>query len=213
MHHSFAYVKTSPNFIDTIFYQDNQINYEQASATNKPSAKSTTRKPKTILRKKKKEPRPKEHPRKKLLEEAPIHTQRAWLYSAIIPGLGQAYNNSYWEIPVFYGVFAILAGFAIYNHLEYTSTKRDLIEKYKDKDIPSYSNLGNYMEGRNRDRTIFIAGMGLWYLINVFEAYVLGTLRTFDVSDDLSVIIEPTKPTNETTSTNVGLTISLQPKR
>ena len=42
-----------------------------------------------------KPPKVKEHPRKKLLEEAPLHTQRAWLYSAVIPGLGQYYNEMY----------------------------------------------------------------------------------------------------------------------
>ena len=56
--------------------------------------------------------------RRQLLEQEPIYTQRAWLYSTVLPGLGQAYNKSYWKIPAIYGVFAGLAWGATYNHLE-----------------------------------------------------------------------------------------------
>jgi hypothetical protein len=155
---------------------------------------------------------PKIHPRKKLLEEAPIHTQRAWLYSAIIPGLGQLYNKSYWEIPVIYGVFGILAWAAIYNHNEYMTAKRELLEKMKNENekANSYPNLVNYIDGRKRERTLWVASMFIWYLLNVFEAYVGGTLKTFDVSDDLEVVIEPN--TSIPQNTSIGLSFSLQPK-
>jgi hypothetical protein len=32
---------------------------------------------------------------------------RATILSALLPGLGQAYNGDYWHIPIFYGGFAI----------------------------------------------------------------------------------------------------------
>ncbi len=166
---------------------------------------------------------PKVHPRKKLLEEAPIDTQKAWLYSAVIPGLGQLYNKSYWEIPVIYGVFGLLAWGAIYNQDEYTTSKRELLDKCKPKkdqktgkitrDSESqYPNLVNYMDSRKRDRTIFVASMFVWYLLNVFEAYVGGTLKTFDVSDDLEVVIEPNSNSSTPQNTSIGLSISLQSK-
>jgi hypothetical protein len=171
----------------------------------------------------KKTPPPKVHPRKKLLEEAPIHTQKAWLYSAIIPGLGQLYNKSYWEIPVIYGVFGLLAWGAIYNHDEYMTSKRELLEKCKPKKdektgkitqgtADQYPNLSNYMDGRKRDRTIFVASMFVWYLLNVFEAYVGGTLKTFDVSDDLEVVIQPSDNSSALQNASIGLSISLQSK-
>lgn len=160
---------------------------------------NSSKRPNTILRRKKKLSSKKEHPRKKLLEEAPKHTQRAWLYSAIVPGLGQAYNKNYWRIPIIYGIFAGLAWGAIYNHMEYTTSRREYIEKYKDTQKRSYSNLGNFTEGRKRDRTIFIVAAIVWYLINVFDAYVGGTLKTFDVSDDLDIIIPLDKPKKDAT--------------
>lgn len=157
------------------------------------------------------------HPRKKLLEEAPRYTQRAWLYSAVVPGLGQLYNKSYWEIPVIYGVFGLLAWGAIYNHDAYMTSKRELLDKCRPKgrkaaNESSFPNLVNYMEGRKRDRTIFVASMFVWYLLNVFEAYVGGTLKTFDVSDDLEVVIEPNSNSSSLQNASIGLSISLQSK-
>ena len=155
----------------------------------------------------------KEHPRKRLLEEAPLHTQRAWLYSAVIPGLGQYYNDTYWwKVPVMYTVFGLLTYGAIYNHNEYMTTRREIL-----KENTKNQNLKNYMQGRERDRTIFLAAIVVWYVLNVFDAYVEGTLKTFDVSDDLSIIIEEPTNTPKTTgnapmATGVSLNISLQPK-
>jgi hypothetical protein len=154
------------------------------------------------------------HPRKKILEEAELHTERSWLYSVIVPGLGQAYNGKYWRLPLIYGVFAGLVWGAVYNHDEYMTAKREFIAKTKklkkkNKDISS-SNLGNFMTGRKRDRTIFIVALGVWHLINIFDAYVMGTLYTFDVSDDLSVVMKPSGP--DAKNPSVGLSFSLQPK-
>jgi hypothetical protein len=155
------------------------------------------------------------HPRKKILERAELHTERSWLYSVVVPGLGQAYNKNYWRLPLIYGIFAGLVWGALYNHDEYIKAKREFIAKTKklkrkDKDISS-SNLGNFMTGRKRDRTIFIAALGVWHLINIFDAYVMGTLYTFDVSDDLSVVVKPSGP--DTKNPSVGVTFSLQPKK
>lgn len=174
------------------------------------------KKPNIFLKKEEKKPSPPPlHPRKKLLEETPLHTQKAWLYAAIVPGLGQIYNKSYWQIPVIYGVFGLLAWGAIYNHGEYITTKRELLEKMEkdNKRETSYPNLKNYMDSRKRDRTIFVASMFVWYLLNVFEAYVGGTLQTFDVSDDLEIVIEPHDKSSSVQNTGIGFSISLQSKK
>ena len=74
------------------------------------------------------------------------------------------------------------------------------------------------MQGRERDRTIFLAGIVIWYILNVFDAYVDGALQTFDVSDDLAIIIQEPTPTpksatgNVPKTTDVSLNFSLQSK-
>lgn len=147
--------------------------------------------------------------RRKLLEQEPINTQRAWLYSAVLPGLGQAYNKSYWKIPVIYGVFAGLAWGAIYNHLEYRESRRELINK--NKKSGNYG-LENYVDGRKRDRNLFSIIAALWYILNIFDAYVEGNLKTFDVSDNLEMILQPAKkPTaQQGPAIGLGLTLSLK---
>ncbi|OJW68408.1 MAG: hypothetical protein BGO68_05640 [Candidatus Amoebophilus sp. 36-38] len=213
IHHSFAF--EGAHFHASINHEFSLNNPSTTLTldTFKTSLKPIPKKPKTILkRKKQNSPKKKEHPRKKLLEEEPIHTQRTWLYSTIVPGLGQVYNKDYWKLPLIYGVFGILTWAAMYNHTEYTTARREFIEKYKGNPPKDYSSLGNMVEGFKRERTIYIAAIGLWYLINIFDAYVGGTLKTFDVSDDLELIVQPTKPKDAKSSPSVGLTISLQQK-
>ena len=40
---------------------------------------------------------------RKLENEDPLRPAKAAFYSAVLPGLGQAYNKRYWKIPLVYG--------------------------------------------------------------------------------------------------------------
>ncbi|MCX8081460.1 MAG: DUF5683 domain-containing protein, partial [Bacteroidia bacterium] len=58
----------------------------------------------------------------------PEHSPRkAAVLSAIIPGLGQAYNRSWWKIPVVYASLGAFTYFAIDNHKQYTFVRNNLI--------------------------------------------------------------------------------------
>jgi len=144
--------------------------------------------------------------RRQFLAQEPIKTQRAWLYSAVLPGLGQWYNQRYWKIYMIYGVLAGLTWGSIYNHQEYKESKRELIKSQQ------FTSLGNYVQSRKRDRNLFIILASLWYVINIFDAYVDGTIKTFDVSDNFEVSIRPSiNPTtcNDATA-GLGMTLSLK---
>jgi len=156
-------------------------------------------------------PKQKGKKRRRLLEHEPILTQRAWLYSAVLPGLGQAYNQTYWKIAMIYGIFGGLAWGAIYNHQEYRESRRELIE-LTSKRKQNYS-LQNYVDSRKRDRNLFILIAGLWYIVNVFDAYVEGRLKTFDVSDNLEVILEPTQSPTARHEPTIGLSLTLSLKQ
>lgn len=42
--------------------------------------------------------------------------RQAALYSAILPGLGQAYNRKFWKMPIVYAGFGTLAYFVVFNN-------------------------------------------------------------------------------------------------
>ena len=45
--------------------------------------------------------------------EMALRPSKATFYSAVLPGLGQAYNKKYWKIPIVYG--ALATGIYFYN--------------------------------------------------------------------------------------------------
>ncbi len=141
-------------------------------------------------------------------DSVPKHNPRiATRRSAIIPGWGQAYNKDYWKIPIVYGILAIPAGFYFYNNSYYKKTKFAYEARFKASNNPadtadialidpeisnlSIISLQNYRNSFRRDRDYSI----LWFLVawglQVADATVFAHLKQFDVSDDLSMEINP----------------------
>lgn len=52
---------------------------------------------------------------------------KAAFRSAILPGLGQAYNKKYWKIPIIYAGLGTLTYFSIYNNTQYQSFQKAYI--------------------------------------------------------------------------------------
>lgn len=101
----------------------------------------------------------------------------AILRSAVIPGWGQFYNESYWKIPVVWG----FAGWFIYNWI---NTNYKYITN---RDIYIQTNEDIYRRRRDffRDqRDNFAIYMALTYLLNLVDAYVDAHLFDFTVSED-----------------------------
>ena len=49
----------------------------------------------------------------------PLAPAKAAFYSAVLPGLGQAYNKKYWKIPIVYGAMGTSIYFYISNNKKY----------------------------------------------------------------------------------------------
>jgi hypothetical protein len=130
--------------------------------------------------------------------EAYPNPNRALTYSLILPGLGQAYNHSYWKIPIVYAALGASVYFVVFNHKQYQFYK----EAYRNKmdgdtltpdPFPSIDgaiirNLRDYYR-RNRDLSILL-GISA-YLLNGIEAYVDAHLKPFDVSKHLTIHFFP----------------------
>lgn len=145
--------------------------------------------------------------------------------SAIIPGWGQAYNHEYWKIPIVYGALAIPAVTFIYNNKWYHRTRdaytiviNQETENY-DKIDPRLKSLINYPEDlqyyRNsfrKDRDYSVLFFLIAWGVNVVDATVFGHLKEFDVTDDLSMQINPGyNPASKTAG--VGLAFNFKTKQ
>lgn len=140
----------------------------------------------------------------------PNPTRAVWM-SVLCPGLGQIYNRRYWKLPIIVGGFMGLGYATAWNNnqlTDYTQGYRDLTDA--DPATDSYMNffppnaqesdfdkqwLTNTMKSRkdyyrrNRDLCI-ICLVGL-YLLCMVDAYVDASLAHFDISDNLSMDVQP----------------------
>jgi len=97
--------------------------------------------------------------------------------SAIIPGLGQFYNESYWKIPVIWGVGALFISGWVYNN--------NLYQDYKDLFIETGNNTYlSYRDFYRDQRDNFTIYLVLLYVLNLIDAYVDAHLYDFTVEED-----------------------------
>ncbi len=114
--------------------------------------------------------------------EQTIHSKSPWgavLRSAILPGLGQIYNESYWKAPVVWGV----TGWFIYNWINNNNLYNDYKNRYLQSiQIGTENSLyKTYREFYRDQRDLFAIYLGLTYFLNLVDAYVDAQLFSFDV--------------------------------
>lgn len=118
---------------------------------------------------------------------------RAAFYSAVLPGLGQAYNKQYWKIPIAYGGLATTVYFYIRNDNEYNrfrdAFKRRLAGFEDDEFFGRVTDQGLIEAQRfyQRNKEISLLVTAAVYVLNIVDANVSAHLRQFNVSEDLSL--------------------------
>ena len=146
-----------------------------------------------------------EKPAKKAKEKKPHSPTKATIMSACLPGLGQIYNGKWWKVPIVYAGSGGL-GYLVYsNYYEYRSYlhayefktgdlpegvtlnqhETELANKYAD------SQLQTYKESYRRDFEFYGILTVAWYGLNILDACVDGHLYSYDISDDLSLSVDP----------------------
>lgn len=112
---------------------------------------------------------------------------RAVLYSAVLPGLGQFYNESYWKIPIIAG----FGGYFGYEIIDYNNIAKDYEAQYvatQTPDNPGGDTRYKQLRDRSKDnRDQFIFYFGILYLANLVDAYVDAHLYDFDVSEKVKL--------------------------
>ncbi|MFY0482176.1 DUF5683 domain-containing protein [Flavobacterium sp. PLA-1-15] len=142
----------------------------------------------------------------------PLAPARAAFLSAIVPGLGQAYNKKYWKIPIVYGAIGTSVYFYVDNNKKYHRYRDAYKMRLAGKDDEFK---GQYSDAtlinaqrtfqRNRDLSLLIS-FGL-YALNIIDANVDAHLMQFNVNDNLS--FRPDVYPNEINyKQNVGVTLN-----
>lgn len=155
-----------------------------------------------------------------------IHSaKKAALLSVAFPGAGQIYNKKYWKLPIIYAGAAGLIYSLQFNQSRYVKYRNAY--KYRiDNDattvdgyvgIYSDDNLNTLQKYYHRYRDLTIIGFAALYALNVIDASVDAHLFTFNVSDDLSLNIQPTLINTlgsykYTTGINVSMSFRSKPK-
>jgi hypothetical protein len=129
------------------------------------------------------------------LDSAYHNPQKAALFSAVLPGLGQVYNKKYWKVPIIYASFVSLGYLIKRNSKEYKLWRQAYID-YPDYKLDySYPlsleqiNLGKDFYKRQKELSI-IATAG-FYILQIIDATVDAYLFDWSVGEDLSLKVEP----------------------
>lgn len=148
----------------------------------------------------------------KSIDIDPLTPARAAFYSAILPGLGQAYNKKYWKIPIVYGAIGVSMYYYIDSSKKYHQFRdayKRRLEGYSDDKFSFYDNerLINAQRFYQRNKDFSALFVVAFYVLNIIDANVGAALKQFNVNENLSV--KPDVYMNDVTlKANVGLTLN-----
>ncbi|WP_445732737.1 DUF5683 domain-containing protein [Mariniflexile sp.] len=155
----------------------------------------------------------------------PLAPAKAAFYSAILPGLGQAYNKKYWKIPIVFGGLATGIYFYTNNNKEYNRYR----DAYKSR-LAGFTNDEFYLDSqgnqlptprvtteglqrgqkfykRNKEISLLVT-LGI-YALNIIDANVDAHLMQYNVDENLT--LAPHFKIDEVDrKSNLGLTLNFK---
>lgn len=144
------------------------------------------------------------------------NARKATIMSACFPGLGQIYNRKYWKAPVIYVALGGIGYWGVTNQIKYKYYSTN-IKAIHDEDantinetLYSSDQLITQKKYYQKYRDISIMLGALVYLVNIIDANVDAHLRTFDVSDDLSLQVNPYSNFDYNNKLQAGLSLKLK---
>lgn len=137
---------------------------------------------------------------KNLWTHDPHSVGQAALFSAIIPGLGQAYNGKYWKIPIVYGAIGTAGYFIYYWYSFYDELRTAYIYRTDDDPLTvdlqyAYLTSDDYLLQKvsqaKQYTDLMVVLTAAAYILNIVDAVVDAHLYDFNVNDDLSMRLQP----------------------
>ena len=121
---------------------------------------------------------------------------KATIYSLLLPGLGQIYNGEAWKVPLYLGLIAGGAYFWHDNNVQYQRWKwihnmATTDDETVERPPQTGENAKHYRDVYRRYRDYSVLATALFYLIQVIDANVFAYMQDFEVSEDLSLRMQP----------------------
>lgn len=161
--------------------------------------------------------------------------QRALWLAMVLPGAGQIYNGKYWKLPIFYGGIMGCLYAMNWNNMMYKDYSQAYLDIMDDdpttQSFNQFLHLGTQINASNEERykqifksrkdryrrwrdLSFFCLLGV-YALSVIDAYVDAELSEFDISNDLSLKVEPAVINSGTSNSpilnsSIGLQCSLR---
>jgi len=156
-------------------------------------------------------PTPQKHKEKRDWNTWRPNPKRAMWLAIVLPGAGQIYNRKYWKLPLVYGGFVGCIYAMQWNNMmfrDYSKAYQDIMDT--DPTTQSYNqflHLGTRITDQNKEQyqsifksrkdryrrwrdLSFFCLLGV-YALSIVDAYVDASLSEFDISDDLTLRVEP----------------------
>lgn len=145
-----------------------------------------------------------------------LRPSKAAFYSAVIPGLGQVYNNKIWKLPIVYTAIGVSAYSFDFNKKKYWSYRNAYKRRkagFSDDEFQGIIiNDDRLLDGQNFHRRykdlsmVFLVG---FYFLNILDANIDAHLLDYNVDENLSF-----GPYHENTenfyTTSLGMKIKLK---
>lgn len=145
--------------------------------------------------------------------------QKATTLSFVCPGAGQIYNGSYWKVPIVVVGVASMVYVIDWNQRGYNrfKTAYDLATDGDDSTIGEFpttseESLRSIRNAYRRNRDLAIIGTVAVYLVQVADAHIDAHMQAYDISNNLSMRIEPCITQSVTPngiSNNFGLNLTM----
>lgn len=143
------------------------------------------------------------------------HPGKATIYSLLLPGLGQIYNREYWKIPIYLGAM----GFGVHYYIDCNKNYNRFRNIYLEASDPESGYSGPvtaqqalyYRNTYRRYRDYALLAIAALYVLQAIDANVFAYMHGFEVSDDLSLKVEPAVIMPDTQLASLNPTLSTNP--
>lgn len=143
-----------------------------------------------------------------------LKPSKAAFFSAVLPGLGQAYNNKIWKLPIVYTALGVSAYSFDFNKKKYWSYRNAYKRRkagFSDDEFQGIIiNDDRLLDGQDFHRRykdlsmVFIVG---FYFLNILDANIDAHLLDFNVNENLS--FKPYFENDQIFNSNIGVKIKI----